>query len=177
MARIRIKKINIMPRSTISPKEFIKENYTSMTQKELAEALGISTPAVSVHCERLGIKPVTRVEKTIQFIKDHPEWRAEKIAETLGYHPSALKRLIKDHKLREPKRNILAISSYKSKIKTVVVQQGEQPAEKEPTHEDLIKMWEERSAKIKQARKGYTVYNQTHSPFGFADELRGIRTK
>jgi hypothetical protein len=140
-------------------KAFIMANYQQFTSKEIAEALDIYQSQVSLCCTELGVTCIGDREKTIQFIKDHPTWRPEKIAEALGKNPVTISNIIRDEKLR-PKKQTVAPQPM------LTVQDTEQKSKED----------KKRQAEIRASRASFTKYNQSHSPFGYADQLRGIET-
>lgn len=156
-------------------KAFIMDNYQQFTSKEIAEMLKIFQSQVSLYCAELGVTCISDREKTIQFIKDHPTWCVEKIAEALGKAAGSIGNIISAEKLR-PKKPTVDISTVKAKLRESGIKYipPEEPTLSLQETEKKSKEDEKREAEIRANRASFTKYNQSHSPFGYADQLRGI---
>lgn len=156
-------------------KAFIMANHKSMTSKEISEALGIFQSQVSQCCEMLGVKCVHDTERMAQFIIDHPELSSHRIAEHFNKSHRGILNFISKQKLR-PKKQGLSQRHLKSKLKMVAPTiETTAPINNElKVDDEQIIKYDKRIAEIHTARSSFTSYNQTHSPFGLADELKGI---
>lgn len=142
---------------------FIKANYTSLTVGELAEAVGLSGPRMTVYCKELKITPVTFREKRVQFIKDHPDWRPEKIAEYFDCVPQSIRNIISKDNLRPQKEkvDITTWNQKKAKIKKAI----QDVPIKENSANELASQLGFNKTERKPLIRPKAVYSQTHSPF------------
>jgi hypothetical protein len=145
-------------------KDFIMINHHLETISEMAKELGLGYHAVELWCARLGVTPVTKESRVKDALKDHP---GKTIDEYVVLTGSA-----KD-----------TITKYAKELGIVIKRAN---AACDTTQEDDKEV--EKNIALLGARMGYIsefkvverepgVYTQGSSPYGLADEVKGIKTK
>lgn len=154
-------------------KEFVLINHHLMTSKELAEELDQSVNNIGIICRKLGVKPVTELERKQDYIKVNSHLTAEEIGNHLGSSPYYVKDVAKqmgiELKTEEDKR----LEEKKESLKDIKQDAPISlwPGEALEYVNEVTGYKPPGQKKIKRIREAYT---QTGSQI--IDELRGITT-
>jgi hypothetical protein len=170
----------------MTTKDFILKNHESLTVMEMADELKISGPAVSMYCDRLGIKAITKRQKSINYIKENPATPVEELATALKMTPGAVRNLISQNNLR-PKPVYVPLQRLKQKVNETnkppveIKQEVEEDAPlnvEDDARTNTIKLQKMAGALevgVRNGVKGFKdKYTHGKSPLGIASELHGI---
>jgi hypothetical protein len=169
-----------------SSHDFLIANKNKMTASEAAKELGVVVPAVTLMCQRLGIQMMSIRERKISFIKENPDMSVEDIAKFFDCSEGSIRNIISNNHLRKKSTSIDAVRLFR-KIKEMEKKKKE---EQTGIIEEVEEEYKGRSADVQvktydQRKKEREEYKKTisseltqgGSPYGFADNLRGIKLK
>lgn len=148
--------------------KFIVANYQKMTIKQMAAELNYADCMVSRCLRKLGLKALAGPEILKNLILANTDKTAQEIADMRGCSPNYVTSMAKEMGV-----------VLKAIEKPAVQNEAKESIELTPEQQEKLGRMANMLGygEIKKHERIKEHYTQTSSPFGFADTLRGIKTR
>lgn len=156
-------------------RRYIIDNASHKTTKEMAVDLKLKVHAVWSQCQQLGIKPITNRQRIADYIKANPSATLEAVAKKFGYTVANIRLIAADVRVSLKTHKQALSLSEKKEVKIAKMQEREVKPFSRRVNEYLNETFGAVSFEPRKRIKD--VYNQSGSPFGLADQLRGLKIK
>lgn len=148
--------------------EFIRTHHSTFNVEDFREELGCGLKRVLSLFKQLGLKRLGRLEVTINRFKQCPEFSVEQLAKAYKMSVNYVGDLVRENGLPNKFESRKDKSGTDHKNSRIIVFDG-----KPMTEDEAIKLLDKKEKERKNRRKSFNTLNQTKSPFGFSDKLKG----